>query len=103
MSELDDFISSGVEAAAELFGTVEFTLAGVTYEADLDQSVIERGSLEEGGKAIIRSARLVAQRAQFDAAPKLGARVTVDGQVLRLVHLAKDNAAYTLTLATVAK
>jgi hypothetical protein len=103
VSEFREFMDAGLAESLEILGKTEFTIGEATFTGDLDQVVKERRELQEGGIAVIRSARLLATKAQFETKPDIGQRVTILGEALRIRSVAEDGGSYVLLLIEVDK
>lgn len=81
-----------------IVGDTTFTIGTSEYAGDVDQIVKERRELEDGGKVVIKSARVMALKPQFEAKPDIGLRVGILGETLRIRSVADDGDHYVLLL-----
>lgn len=109
MSEFDEAMSEAFTDLSDVLGTVEFTIGGMAalsvagaFVGILGEETAERRELEEGGHLQMRSATLLAARAQFPAEPPLNARLTVaGGKVYRILRVGADAGSFAITLGEV--
>lgn len=100
MSAFSEFHQEALTEAIGIFGTL-FTFNSASYRGVVNQ--IEIGSkFQDGGLLETLVTTVVVLRSDFATAPAVGQKLTIDGKLLRIEKVDRDEVSYTLSCVTAA-